>query len=959
MADRGQVDPDLVGPSRSQGDQQAGAIGVAVEHPEVGGGGLAALQVRSGRPPPRLGRVTADGAGDRVIGQDTSLDLGQVLPLHVSDREQLLAGACRLRGLGHSDEAAGCAVEAMDRMSSPRTPRHGDRVAGVRHPGPGMPRQHAQHRAASVGAHGVDMLARGLVNHHQVLVLEHDHRGRQGVRQDESVGVGQPPDRVPADHQHLAEVCSSVDGRRSALCPPVHRKCAIVQQGTDVAHGDDREVALEDVDKFRARAVAGDDPADRVGAGLFGHARRVGIMRTGETLDDTQELRFIRRGVAAVVLLALLTLPFARHDVVSGRGWIVPVSLLVLVAAAVAIRFERVQLAAVAGVSGVILYAMSLALVLGLLEDVIARGADRPGMGSAALWVVVVHGPVAFMSMTPRSAWLLHLGGVAIFPAAIVGVWGVSGLRVASDHQGLETLGLTVASIVVIAAVAHTVRVSGEQQAEAVREAARAAQRAAMVAEEGDQRRAALLRAAQHLSVDARDLVRQVSLLSTELATDAWSARGRDLVSRVAAGLAGIGHGTRRTLAEGAVGSAVQEPSRRATDPTPVAPRARALPPAGVLLVPAAVILFLVDLLELARILGSRAVDPGAVAAAGNRMVVVLVLLAATCVMQLSLPRAIGAVALASILHPLVLVAIGLRGAPSLQPALARLVPAWRIGLLSVALLLVMAALVSARSLRRDAAWMARQEALDDAEAVQIATAKHRHESALVAHEVQTPVAVLQGTVETLEQHWGKLTDNVVGELAESMVRASQRLAARADTLLAAALADPALEGPIHAGLLPGRPAREVLFDGIRSAQPALAHCQLRLHLDVDGSEVRVDSDRLEHVLENLFSNARKYGDPREPVVLTAWPRDGSLQVEVASTGGGLSQEDADRIFEPWFRASGSADASGTGLGLAIVRRQVGSWGGESWCRIVAGQTVVGFSIPTAVANVRAAAVSR
>lgn len=80
-----------------------------------------------------------------------------------------------------------------------------------------------------------------------------------------------------------------------------------------------------------------------------------------------------------------------------------------------------------------------------------------------------------------------------------------------------------------------------------------------------------------------------------------------------------------------------------------------------------------------------------------------------------------------------------------------------------------------------------------------------------------------------------------------------------------------------------------------------------------DDREIRADGDRLQHVFENLFRNAREHAG--DGVVVSVGPTDGGFYV--ADDGVGIDPADRERAFEP-----GETDArDGTGFGLSIVRR--------------------------------------
>jgi signal transduction histidine kinase len=88
----------------------------------------------------------------------------------------------------------------------------------------------------------------------------------------------------------------------------------------------------------------------------------------------------------------------------------------------------------------------------------------------------------------------------------------------------------------------------------------------------------------------------------------------------------------------------------------------------------------------------------------------------------------------------------------------------------------------------------------------------------------------------------------------------------------------------------------------------------------------RADAVLLRRVIDNLLDNADKYTEePTSSIELTAYRAGADIVVEVRDRGIGIAPEDADRVFEPFFRAERSRDRArgGHGLGLALARRIV------------------------------------
>ena len=95
----------------------------------------------------------------------------------------------------------------------------------------------------------------------------------------------------------------------------------------------------------------------------------------------------------------------------------------------------------------------------------------------------------------------------------------------------------------------------------------------------------------------------------------------------------------------------------------------------------------------------------------------------------------------------------------------------------------------------------------------------------------------------------------------------------------------------------------------------------------------------LRQVLIGLLSNAYKHTPPPGEVTLGAHREgEGDVLVEVTDTGTGIPPEEVDRVFERFYRASGSLEHSGFGLGLAIAKRMVDVMGGEIGARSIHGR---------------------
>ena len=94
----------------------------------------------------------------------------------------------------------------------------------------------------------------------------------------------------------------------------------------------------------------------------------------------------------------------------------------------------------------------------------------------------------------------------------------------------------------------------------------------------------------------------------------------------------------------------------------------------------------------------------------------------------------------------------------------------------------------------------------------------------------------------------------------------------------------------------------------------------LELAFEHDVPLVRGDAPQLQRVIVNLLENARKYSPAGAPVRVTIARAGRAVEIGVEDRGPGIDPQEADRIFEPFYRSPVGGEVPGSGLGLAIAR---------------------------------------
>jgi signal transduction histidine kinase len=122
----------------------------------------------------------------------------------------------------------------------------------------------------------------------------------------------------------------------------------------------------------------------------------------------------------------------------------------------------------------------------------------------------------------------------------------------------------------------------------------------------------------------------------------------------------------------------------------------------------------------------------------------------------------------------------------------------------------------------------------------------------------------------------------------------------------------------------------------------------LNLDLPVYLPQLRADEGRLRQVVLNLVSNASKFTPDGGMITIKAREMAGEMVVEVRDTGRGISEEEGQRLFEPYHRLESDREhLSGLGLGLALCKTLVELHGGRIWVESQPGQgSTFSFSVP-------------
>jgi len=200
---------------------------------------------------------------------------------------------------------------------------------------------------------------------------------------------------------------------------------------------------------------------------------------------------------------------------------------------------------------------------------------------------------------------------------------------------------------------------------------------------------------------------------------------------------------------------------------------------------------------------------------------------------------------------------------------------------------------------------------------------QRRNLTADIAHELRTPLHIIQGNLEGIVDGIYQPTHEHINNTLDE-TRLLTRLVNDLQTLSLA-----------ETGQLPLHPTRFLLADLIHdltssfSSQAASLGIDLRSDITNPDQELFADYDRLNQVLSNLISNALRHTPNGETVSIRTKSTQNELQITIQDTGNGIPAEDLPFIFDRFWRGERSrSERTHSGLGLAITKQLILAHGG-------------------------------
>lgn len=216
-----------------------------------------------------------------------------------------------------------------------------------------------------------------------------------------------------------------------------------------------------------------------------------------------------------------------------------------------------------------------------------------------------------------------------------------------------------------------------------------------------------------------------------------------------------------------------------------------------------------------------------------------------------------------------------------------------------------------------------------------------------IAHELRTPLAILQGNLEGMIDDIIPTDKKILLSMADETMRMGRLIQDLRDLSLA----------EINELTLHKETAdiNVMLERAAGMLQPLCDEKNLtvRLNLSRDLPSLVIDVDRINQVIYNLLNNAIRYIEKGCAITVSTLPVrvDGKsyAQVQIADTGKGIAPKDLEHIFQYFYRSEQSRNrkSGGSGSGLALAQQFIRSHGGNIWADSTVGKgTTFTFILP-------------
>ena len=191
------------------------------------------------------------------------------------------------------------------------------------------------------------------------------------------------------------------------------------------------------------------------------------------------------------------------------------------------------------------------------------------------------------------------------------------------------------------------------------------------------------------------------------------------------------------------------------------------------------------------------------------------------------------------------------------------------------------------------------------------------------SHELRTPLSTLIGYAETLRERSSELDEPTRDRFLSFVHDEAKRMQRVVEDLISLSRIE-AEKFTTPTDAVDVEQVVEVAVDGARRMAEQRG-TELQCRIEQGLPPIAADRGQMLQLLDNLITNALRYGEPGTPVTITASLEDSMVRLCVADRGEGIAPEHIHRLTERFYRVDTSRSRSlgGTGLGLSIVKHIV------------------------------------
>ncbi|WP_304181479.1 HAMP domain-containing sensor histidine kinase [Leptotrichia trevisanii] len=187
------------------------------------------------------------------------------------------------------------------------------------------------------------------------------------------------------------------------------------------------------------------------------------------------------------------------------------------------------------------------------------------------------------------------------------------------------------------------------------------------------------------------------------------------------------------------------------------------------------------------------------------------------------------------------------------------------------------------------------------------------------SHELRTPLAIIKGYAEIIRKR-GTTDIDIFVESIDSIISETDNMRNLIQKLLFLAKGEITKINTKFIDIDANEMVHQIHSDTVVSTKTHNFHLEMGEDYKIKGDETL-----LQQAIRALIENAAKYSEPHTNIYIKSFIKDGFGRISIRDEGVGISEEDAKRIFDRFYRVdlSRTKATGGTGLGLAIVKRIV------------------------------------